>query len=37
MKINDSLGKKLSLIIFSYYFHVTIATIIILNMEYTSC
>ena len=35
-KIKDSLVKKLSRIIFSYYFHVTIATIIILNMN-TSC
>jgi hypothetical protein len=36
MKINDSLCKKLSPIISSYYFYVTIgiATIIILNMEY---
>ena len=34
MKINDSLGKKLSPIIFSYYFHVKIETIIILNKEY---
>ena len=34
MKINDSLGKKLSPVNFSYYCHVTIGTIIILNMEY---
>jgi hypothetical protein len=34
MKINDLLGKTLSAIIFSYYFHVTMTTTIILNMEY---
>jgi hypothetical protein len=34
LKMNDSLVKKLCLIIFPRYFHVTMATTIILNMKH---